>query len=92
MQVGLMDVDICGPSVPRMMGVEGQRIPNQSSLGWSPVYVEDNLAVMSVGFLMGEDADDAIVWRGPKKHGHHFSSHSDVDVCLFDFFPPLLLL
>ena len=31
-------------------------------------FVEDNLAVMSVGFLLGSP-DDAVIWRGPKKNG-----------------------
>lgn len=44
----MLDIDICGPSIPKMFGVEGQEI-HQSNLGWSPVYVEDNLAVMSIG-------------------------------------------
>lgn len=48
LQVGLLDIDICGPSIPKMLGLEGQEV-HQSNLGWSPVYVEDNLAVMSIG-------------------------------------------
>jgi NUBPL iron-transfer P-loop NTPase len=47
-EVGLLDIDICGPSIPRMLGLEGQEI-HQSNEGWSPVYVEDNLGVMSIG-------------------------------------------
>jgi Mrp family chromosome partitioning ATPase len=39
---------------------------HKSSTGWSPVYVEDNLAVMSVGFLL-PSATSAVIWRGPKK-------------------------
>ena len=46
--VGLLDVDICGPSVPRMLGLEGEEV-HQSAAGWSPVYVEENLGVMSIG-------------------------------------------
>ncbi len=38
------------------------------SSGWSPVYVEDNLGVMSIGFML-PNADDAVIWRGPKKNG-----------------------
>jgi len=37
-QVGILDIDICGPSVPRMMGVEREEV-RRSNLGWSPVYV-----------------------------------------------------
>ena len=66
-QVGIMDVDICGPSLPKMTGLEGEQI-HQSSTGWSPVYVSDNLAVMSVGFMLS-NPDDAVIWRGPKKNG-----------------------
>ncbi|XP_002509573.2 cytosolic Fe-S cluster assembly factor NBP35 isoform X1 [Ricinus communis] len=66
-QVGLMDIDICGPSIPKMLGLEGQDI-HQSSLGWSPVYVESNLGVMSIGFML-PNPDDAVIWRGPRKNG-----------------------
>lgn len=65
--VGLLDLDICGPSIPRMMGLEGRDV-HQSAEGWSPVYVAEDLAVMSIGFLLPKD-DDAIIWRGPKKNG-----------------------
>jgi Mrp family chromosome partitioning ATPase len=61
-QVGLLDVDICGPSIPRMLGLVGHEV-HQSSSGWSPVYVEDNLGVMSIGFML-PSKDDAIIWRG----------------------------
>ncbi|MCO5574865.1 hypothetical protein L7F22_028658 [Adiantum nelumboides] len=66
-QVGLLDIDICGPSIPKMLGLEGQEI-HQSNLGWSPVYVEDNLGVMSIGFML-PDPDEAVIWRGPRKNG-----------------------
>ncbi|CAK4140884.1 unnamed protein product [Aphanomyces euteiches] len=66
-QVGLLDVDITGPSVPRMLGLHGQEV-HQSNDGWSPVYVDDNLGVMSIGFML-PNPDDAIIWRGPKKSG-----------------------
>ncbi|CAO2815488.1 unnamed protein product [Amaranthus hypochondriacus] len=65
-QVGLLDIDICGPSIPKMLGLEGQDI-HQSNLGWSPVYVESNLGVMSIGFML-PNQDDAVIWRGPRKN------------------------
>ncbi|CAB4267297.1 unnamed protein product [Prunus armeniaca] len=65
-QVGLLDIDICGPSIPKMLGLEGQEI-HQSNLGWSPVYVESNLGVMSIGFMLPEP-DEAVIWRGPRKN------------------------
>ena len=66
-QVGLLDLDICGPSVPRMLGLEKQEV-HQSNEGWSPVYFTDNLAVMSIGFMLS-NKDDPIIWRGPRKNG-----------------------
>ncbi len=51
-QVAILDIDICGPSQPRMMGVEGEQV-HQSADGWTPVSVADNLTVMSIAFLLG---------------------------------------
>jgi Mrp family chromosome partitioning ATPase len=67
LQVSVMDVDVCGPSVPRMLGVENERI-HASSSGWQPVYARDTLAVVSAAFLLDRD-DQAVIWRGPKKNG-----------------------
>ncbi|THZ64270.1 cytosolic Fe-S cluster assembly factor NBP35 [Aureobasidium pullulans] len=66
-QVGIMDTDICGPSIPKMMGVEQETI-HVSNAGWSPVWVTENLGVMSVQFML-PNRDDAVIWRGPKKNG-----------------------
>ncbi|KAI9136965.1 P-loop containing nucleoside triphosphate hydrolase protein [Paraphysoderma sedebokerense] len=82
-QVGLVDVDICGPSIPKIMGLEGEQI-HQSSSGWSPVYLEDNLAVMSIGFML-QNQDDAIIWRGPKKNGLIKQFLKDVEWGPLDF-------
>ncbi|GAV07106.1 hypothetical protein RvY_16982 [Ramazzottius varieornatus] len=76
-QVALLDVDICGPSVPTMLGLQNEQV-HQSGSGWSPVYAEDNLAVMSIGFLLGS-ADDAVIWRGPKKNTMIKNFLRDVD-------------
>ncbi|KAI5292324.1 cytosolic Fe-S cluster assembly factor nbp35 [Ascosphaera acerosa] len=65
--VGIMDTDICGPSIPKMLGVEDETV-HISSAGWSPVWVEDNLCVMSVQFML-PGRDDAVIWRGAKKSG-----------------------
>jgi len=65
-QVGLLDVDICGPSIPKIVGLEGEQL-HMSSSGWEPAYVEENLAVVSVGFLLNEP-NQAVIWRGPRKN------------------------
>ncbi|MRR16206.1 MAG: ATP-binding protein [Deltaproteobacteria bacterium] len=66
LRVGLLDVDIHGPSVPTMLGLEnetlkgtaGELFPAQSGA----------LKVMSLGFLL-QNPDDAVIWRGPVKMG-----------------------
>ena len=68
-RVGILDIDLTGPSIPRMLGVDGHGV-HQSSDGWVPVYAdasEARLACMSVGFLLKKKSD-SVVWRGPKKN------------------------
>ncbi|TFK36925.1 cytosolic Fe-S cluster assembling factor CFD1 [Crucibulum laeve] len=78
-RVGILDVDLTGPSIPRMMGVDDQGV-HQSSDGWVPVYADGasaRLACMSVGFLLKKKGD-SVVWRGPKKNGMIRQFLSDV--------------
>lgn len=65
-QVGLLDIDIHGPSIPRIVGLEGTPL-KQSEEGMMPVEYSDNLKVMSIGFLI-RDRKDAVIWRAPLKH------------------------
>ncbi len=65
-KVGLMDVDIHGPSVPTMLGLEGATITNSPD-GLLPVEL-GHLKVMSMGFLL-PNPDEAVIWRGPVKGG-----------------------
>ncbi|KAK4221005.1 cytosolic Fe-S cluster assembly factor NBP35 [Podospora fimiseda] len=81
--VGVMDTDICGPSIPKMLGVETETIHTSSS-GWSPVWAMDNLGVMSIQFML-PNRDDAIIWRGPKKNGLIKQFLKDVDWGHLDF-------
>lgn len=76
-EVGLLDLDLCGPSIPRLTGLEGNEV-HKSSEGWSPVYADDNLGVMSIGFML-PNQDDAVIWRGPKKNGLIKQFLADVD-------------
>lgn len=63
-KVGLLDVDIHGPSVPTMLGLEGANIEAGPD-GLVPVEL-GHLKVMSMGFLL-RNPDDAVIWRGPVK-------------------------
>lgn len=65
-KVGLLDVDLHGPSIPRMTGLPGQKcfgLEDQIM----PLSVSDNLKVMSVAFLIPDDTQ-AVIWRGPMKY------------------------
>eukprot|EP00756_Hemistasia_phaeocysticola_P061824 Hpha_TRINITY_DN5228_c0_g1::TRINITY_DN5228_c0_g1_i1::g.116710::m.116710 len=66
-RVGVLDVDLCGPSVPKILGVEGQDV-RQGEGGWIPVSAAgpNDVKVMSIQFLLQSDAD-AVIWRGPRK-------------------------
>lgn len=78
-----MDVDICGPSIPTILGIASEQV-HASSSGWSPVYVQDNLGVMSVGFML-PSSKDAVMWRGPKKNGLISQFLKDVDWGALDY-------
>jgi Mrp family chromosome partitioning ATPase/NifU-like protein involved in Fe-S cluster formation/predicted Fe-Mo cluster-binding NifX family protein len=63
-KVGLLDVDIHGPSIPTMLGLEGSRILGEEE-GLRPVDA-GGLKVVSLGFFLTEP-DAAVIWRGPMK-------------------------
>ena len=64
-QVGLLDVDIHGPSIPKILGLEGRMIEIAAN-AMTPISSGSNLKVMSMGFLLMGD-QDAVIWRGPLK-------------------------
>lgn len=65
-RVGLLDVDIHGPSIPTMLNLTHERIcVNDGKI--VPISLGE-LKVMSIGFML-QDCDDAVIWRGPMKMG-----------------------
>ena len=66
LRVGLLDVDIHGPSVPTMLGLENETLKGGPD-GLFPVEF-GGLKIMSLGFLL-QHPDDAVIWRGPMKMG-----------------------
>ena len=89
-RVGILDIDITGPNVPKMMGLDGRRLhvenkrihPAQGHLG---------VKVISMAFLL-EDEDTPVVWRGPIKLGAIQQFIGDVEWGELDYlvidFPP----
>jgi len=67
--VGVLDADITGPNVPKMLGLEGKRPDyNEELKKIIPIESDDGVKVISMEFLL-ENADDAVIWRGPLKMG-----------------------
>ena len=81
--VGLMDCDMHGPTIPKILGVEDKR-PLPSATGFHPITVPPNLKVMSIGFLL-TDNDSPIIWRGPMKMGAIKQFIGDVEWGDLDF-------
>ena len=82
-KVGIMDVDLHGPDVPRMLGIEGTLDvgPNQKL---NPASFSDNLKAVSVESLM-PSKDEAVIWRGPIKYSAIQQFIGDVDWGELDF-------
>lgn len=66
-KVGIMDADITGPSIPRLMGLKDKKALGSPD-GMIPVENSDGIKTMSLNFLM-EDEDQPVIWRGPMVGG-----------------------
>jgi len=77
-QVGLMDVDLHGPSIPRLLGLRGNIQPSAESKKGIPLKYLPNMEVMSIESLLG-DKDTATIWRGPIKIGVIKQFINDID-------------
>jgi Mrp family chromosome partitioning ATPase len=64
-EVGIMDVDINGPDIAKMLGIEDERLEPVDG-GIAPVLVPPHLKVVSMAFLL-KDRDTPVIWRGPLK-------------------------
>ena len=78
MRVGLLDIDLHGPSVPKMLHLEGWQPQGGEEGSIAPVQFTGNLKVMSVGFFLPSD-DQAVIWRGPRKYSMIRQLLSDVE-------------
>ena len=82
-QVGIMDVDLHGPDVPRMLGLEGMPDLN-SNRKLIPLRYSDRLGVISMESFLPQ-RDDAIIWRGPLKFSAIRQFIADVEWGDLDF-------
>ncbi len=82
-KVGLLDIDIHGPSIPKILNLEGKTLQAVGDV-ILPVEVVENLKVMSIGFLLRE-SHDAVIWRGPMKYQMIKQFLKDVDWGSLDF-------
>ncbi len=67
-KVGIADVDMHGPNIPKMLGVEGGRLKDNEN-GIDPLSVNDNLKVVSLAFLI-ESPDQPVAWRDTAKYDY----------------------
>lgn len=66
-KVGIMDADITGPSIPRLLGLSDKKALGSPD-GMIPVESQDGIKAMSLNFLVEEEADP-VIWRGPMVGG-----------------------
>src|SRR5690606_9787008 len=62
-KVGIMDSDITGPSIPRLLGLKDAQVVSKDGL-IQPAITENGIKVMSFNLLM-EDENQPVIWRGP---------------------------
>ncbi|MCK4694979.1 MAG: Mrp/NBP35 family ATP-binding protein [Candidatus Cloacimonetes bacterium] len=68
-KVGLLDVDIHGPSIAKMLGIEGKALEISPTGKYAmPVKVNENLYAMTIASLI-KNPDEPVIWRGPLKMG-----------------------
>ena len=65
-KVGLLDIDIHGPSIPKLLNLEDSKLQGVKDK-IEPIIYNGTLKVISIGFLI-QDENSALVWRGPMKH------------------------
>lgn len=83
-QVGIMDVDLHGPDVPRMLGLKGEVVASKDMPKLTPMSYSDNLKAISMECFM-PNKDDAVIWRGPLKHSAINQFITDIDWGELDF-------
>ena len=81
-KVGLLDADIYGPNIPRMLGID--RLPDNEGAGKIPLAEAYGMKVMSIGFLVQNG--QPLIWRGPMLHSAIQQFITDFDWGELDYF------
>ncbi|MBF0579051.1 Mrp/NBP35 family ATP-binding protein [Erysipelotrichaceae bacterium RD49] len=89
--VGIMDADITGPSIPRLMSLEHEQAYADQNQFVLPIVSDDNIKMMSLNYMLS-DENDPVIWRGPiisnvLKQFYTDVIWGDLDVLLIDM-PP----
>lgn len=63
-KVGILDADITGPSIPRLMGVQYERAFSNNGTDIYPIITKENIKTMSVNFMVNDESQP-VVWKGP---------------------------
>ena len=77
MQVGVLDLDLCGPSMPFLFEAENEHL-RQTATGFEPLAVDENITLVSTQFFL-DNQDDPIIARGGQKNTMVLQLLSDVD-------------
>jgi len=64
--VGILDIDIHGPSLAKMVGIEDRRLSFSDNEVIEPIAITSSLRIVTIASLL-EDADTPVIWRGPLK-------------------------
>jgi Mrp family chromosome partitioning ATPase len=65
-RVGILDIDIHGPSIAKLLGIESKKITAGPGKSPQPIKVDENLYAVTIASLL-KSPDDPIIWRGPLK-------------------------
>jgi len=82
-KVGLLDIDIHGPSIAKMLGIEGRKLLGSPMGGIDPIEVE-GIEVVTMGVLI-DNPDTPVIWRGPLKYNAIRQFLADINWGELDF-------
>ncbi len=83
-KIGIIDADLHGPDIPKMLGLEGAFPTADEDGKMNPIIVNPTLSAISMGFLLESD-DQPVIWRGPLKMGAIKQFINDVNWGDLDF-------